>query len=138
MDIGNAKSLIYFLALAGLPVADPAPGAPCFNGADPRLPPGMCDSPLESASSGPQAKKGDKKKRKEKRKTADSEGEGSVNWGIIVFGVLGGLAVLAPWGLKWLQGVWEEWQLDRAARQAQQPQQPRSTAIFKGRGRFAR
>eukprot|EP00967_Tisochrysis_lutea_P149706 scaffold288318_cov18-Tisochrysis_lutea.AAC.1 len=127
--------------LAGLPVADPTPGTPCFNGADPQMPSGMCEPPLDPSASKQQ--QADKKKKKQKqKKKADGDGyNAELMWKIGLFGLLCGLAVAAPWGLSWCRDKYESWQLARMGAQAQrqtQNQPKRHPGAFKGKGRFAR
>ncbi|KAF5831966.1 hypothetical protein DUNSADRAFT_12330 [Dunaliella salina] len=131
--------------LAGLPVADPTPGTPCFNGADPQMPPGVCEPPLDpSTSKQQQQKQADKKKKKQKqKKQADGEGGHSAElmWKIGLFGLLCGLALVTPWGLSWGRDKFESWQLARMGAQAQrqtQGQPKKHPGAFKGKGRFAR
>lgn len=131
---------------AGLPVADPSPDTPCFNGADPPMPKGVCEAPTASA----QPKK---EKKKKKRKGSEESDEDDGYWGKVMLSVVLGLLCAAPWAVRWGRQKWEmmqmQWRAQRAAQargaagqqrggssSASQTQPP--AGIFKGKGRFAR
>lgn len=140
-----------------MPVADPSPGSPCFNGADPSLPPGVCEPANPAASTPPKQGKKNKKKKQSGDKAGLDAREGY--WGAALFGLLLGGLVAAPRGLKWGRQKWEDYQLKRQALQAQRVMNERAAAsgshgvgakrggsaskqthfgAFSGKGNFAR
>lgn len=131
---------------AGLPVADPAPGAPCFNGYDPQLPEGMCENAPPDTTSQQQAdKKADKKKKGKGRKAGTPVGQ---VLSAVLLGLLFVLLLYSPKLYKWGRDRFEAWQIRRmvaanAARaQGKLPKggqgKGRAPGAFTGKGRYAK
>ena len=138
-------------------MVDPSPATPCFNGADPHMPPGVCEAPLSSTSSqSSKTKSGTKKKGKRGGEASGGErDEDGRYWGLWMICLLG-MLVAAPRAGRWGKQKWEDFQIKRQHAQALQAVQRRPSspaaaaaaaagsrqqtqqAAFHGKGDYAR